>query len=74
LIQLRSTSTKSTSVSRESATRWRSGLAHGRVKWFHWTGSDETIFFFQEVTLVACEAGPKQTPVSIAGNDQQRRI
>jgi hypothetical protein len=32
----------------------------------------ETIFFFQEATLVAC--GPKRTPVRIATNDQQRRI
>jgi len=35
------------------------------VKWFHGTGSDETIFFFQEATLVACEDSPKQTPVTI---------
>jgi hypothetical protein len=35
------------------------------VKWFHGTGSDETIFFFQEATLVACEGSPKQTPVTI---------
>jgi hypothetical protein len=44
------------------------------VKWFHGTGSDETIFFFQEATLVACEGGPKQAPVKITTNDQQRRI
>ena len=43
----------------------KNGLAHGRVKWFHGTGSDETIFFFQEATLVACEGSPKQTPVMI---------
>jgi hypothetical protein len=44
------------------------------VKRFHGTASDETIFFFQEATLVACEGSPKQTPVRIAANDQQRRI
>jgi hypothetical protein len=44
------------------------------VKWFHGTGSDETNFFFQEATLVACEGGPKQTPVMIARNDEQRKI
>jgi hypothetical protein len=41
------------------------------VKWFHGTGSDETNLFFQEVSLVAREGGPKQTPVRIATNDQQ---
>jgi hypothetical protein len=40
----------------------QSGFAHGRVKRFHGTASDETIFFFQEATLVACEGSPKQTP------------
>jgi hypothetical protein len=44
------------------------------VKWFHGTGSDETIFFFQEATLVACEGGPKQTPVKVTTNHEQGRI
>ena len=35
------------------------GLAHGRVKRFHGTDFDETIFFFQEAILLACEGGPK---------------
>jgi len=37
-------------------------------------GSDETIFFFQEVTLVACEGSLKQTAVRIVSHDQRRRI
>jgi hypothetical protein len=40
---------------------------------FHGTGSDETIFVVQEANLVACEGNPKQTPVRIVAQDQQRR-
>jgi len=43
------------------------------VKRFHGTDFDETIFFFQEATLVAHEGGLKRTPVRIAANGQQRR-
>jgi hypothetical protein len=39
--------------------------AHGRVKRFHGTDFDETIFFFQEATLVAHEGGLKRTPVRV---------